>query len=292
MKRLFVAFCLALLPVTLLAETPQLQFQPVLKCTDPAVKDIKFAGPGPRGQGGSGVLPRSAGEHTFLDATALAGSEVELRYLLDRQLFLTETISLKNLKQPAAPENGHPAPKMVFELLAKQPSERKLLAEMSRRKAERVQVEIRQDGALLRSVSLAELRKESEALQKSPFRAEVVDSQVSGPGKREMRKMPAQLETDSCEYKEEYYWTGWYYVGWYTEPWNQQCFDDYIFYYYPGLWHVSVVDVFRNDQIKRTTHEDCSVTEELVGYAYLYFQCYDWTYSSCYNPWFPYNTCY
>ncbi len=90
----------------------------------------------------------------------------------------------------------------------------------------------------------------------------------------------------------QYYWTPLYFVGWYTEPWNQVCYPDQIWYWYDGLWHVSVVFVYRRDLIKRTTHCDNSVTEEVVGYEYWYFQCYDWTSSPCYDPWYPFNTCY
>lgn len=95
-----------------------------------------------------------------------------------------------------------------------------------------------------------------------------------------------------CPYKEEYYWTGLYYIGTNVYWGDQICYPDVIWYFYDGLWHVRVEHVYRRDYIKKTTYTDCTTTQQVVGYEYWFFSCYDWTGSVCYNPWYPWNTCY
>lgn len=96
----------------------------------------------------------------------------------------------------------------------------------------------------------------------------------------------------SCQYNVQYYWTGYYYVGTNVYWWDQICYPDVIWYYYDGLWHVRVEDVFRRDYIERTTYTNCTTSQQVVGYQYLFISCYDWTGSACYDPWYPFNTCY
>ncbi|HSK81524.1 MAG TPA: hypothetical protein VLQ45_34030 [Thermoanaerobaculia bacterium] len=62
-------------------------------------------------------------------------------------------------------------------------------------------VEIWQEGTLLRSIHFAQLQQESEALTETPFRPEMVRSQVSGKGKREqLQKLSGfPVEPATCE---------------------------------------------------------------------------------------------
>lgn len=94
----------------------------------------------------------------------------------------------------------------------------------------------------------------------------------------------------TCEEEVEYFWTGWYFVGsFYSGAFI--CYPD-PFFFYEGVWHDELVTVFRRDQIERTTHTDCSTTDQVVGYQYLYTYCWDDSFSPCSNPWTPINTCY
>jgi hypothetical protein len=329
MKRLALSLCLLMLvPPAVLAAAPSLQCSTAKSSNGPSPE---FA---PEGQ-----LPFSAGEHLVFDAGELAGkADMEVRYFLDGQLHLTENLPLKSLKPAAEPAEGGPS-RTVVELLAMRPAERKLLATIGRTEPGRVSVEIRQGGALLRSLSLAQLQKEGEALLEAPFRPEVVKSQVSGKGKRDHPKKSTALfiAADTCEggcatqrdqcyadfcpgmdyceecelqyqqcvqgcqpppppptcqYKEEYYWTSLYPWGSNVFWWDQICYPDQIWYFYDGLWHVRVERVYRRDLIKKTTYTDCTTSQQVVGYEYWSYQCYDWTSSSCYTPWYPFNTCY
>ena len=325
MKRFVLSLCLSmLLPVAASAGAPS------LLCSSAKLPDgttPEFAR--------EGQLPFSAGDHLFFDAEELAGkADVEVRYFLDGQLHLTETLPLKALQPAAKPDGGAP-PRTVVELLAMRPAERKLLATAGRAEPGRVNVEIWRGGALLRSVSLSQLEKEGQALLSAPFRPETIQSQVSGKGKQDqIRKISAMATCEggcinqreqcyadfcpgmdyceecelqyqqciegcqppppppTCQYREEYYWTALYYWGSNVYWWDQICYPDQIWYFYDGLWHVRVERVFRRDYIKKTTYTNCSTSQQVVGYEYWGFQCYDWTSSACYDPWYPFNTCY
>jgi len=93
-----------------------------------------------------------------------------------------------------------------------------------------------------------------------------------------------------CTPSVTYYWKNWYFLYSYLSGY-QICYPD-PWAYYEGVWHLERVHVFRRDQIEKTLASDCSITEQIVGYQYLFTSCYDWTYSPCYGPWYPYNTCY
>ena len=340
MKRLTIALCLLMVvPSLARAEASFTLSGAPLQCSPANTKNHEFA---PAGQ-----LPRSAGDHLFFDAEALAGqADVELRYFLDGQLHLTEVLPLKSLQSPAKPADAL-NPRTVVELLAMRPAERKLLAAIGRAASERVRVEVWQDGSLQRSVSFAELEQESRTLLAAPFRPEVIKSQVAGQGKRDLPKIKiralasadktfvaeatceetCQTQRDQCyatycegmdwceqcelEYQDclescdpppppppcegptvSYWATGWYYLGSNVYWWDQICYPDQIWYWYDGLWHVRVEHVYRRDVYRRTTQCDGSYSDELWGYEYLFFSCYDWTSSSCYDPWYPWNTCY
>jgi hypothetical protein len=290
----------------------------------------------------------------FLNVEGLAGARVTARFLVDGAPWAVETFTApaaegsvviakscaeltgkSSVERPTKELRGGTP---VVELLALHPDALDQLRGMAAKSPDRVQVEIRQDGQVLRSLPFEDLRAESDALRTEPFFAQPVTSSVRGRGVRQaaapangigekmtceglcqtqyeeclINECGEQIFCDTCEIeyedclaqcsppppppppptcqqKVEYYYSTYLY-GVFPTGWSECFYDPWG--YYEGVWHDEYAYVFRTDYIEKTTHTDCSVTYRLISYSYSYFYCYDWTFSPCYYPWYPWNTCY
>jgi hypothetical protein len=276
---------------------------------------------------GSGRLHAvNVAELLFFNIEGLAAGELELRFLSNGELLLTERLQISDVV-----DNGGGPP--AVGVLAAHPAELHLLHSMQPQIGGTLNIEVWSNGRYIMTLSFEELVTDSARLLQEPFQPQAVEGVVSGPGKvqRHPRRDPfasmkatcedrCEIEFDECmattcpgqETCEEcegpyfdclddcdppdpcpssvvYYWTSWYPISSYTY-YYMWCFE-YPMFSGNGRWYDEVHVLWRRDYIKKTTI-NCSTTYQIISYQYMETTCNQLTWTPCYSPFFPFNTCY
>lgn len=307
MRKLLWVFC-AVFPAVALAQASSL----------PTCRTVEPSTPGAL----AGILPHSSVEHIFLSLEDVEPGRLELRYRVSGEIALYETLDLERV----VAEDGRP---QFAEILAIHPRERSILLRQHEAAPGTIEAEVWNNGSWLRTLSFEELRQGKQQLFERSVLPEPVLSRVRAAGSLATRSRPQLAQRaptceDSCyedyllclestcpdvewceeceqqyssclggccSYQVTYYWTSWYQTSsYYTGFW--MCFQDYYISHPYGRHYRERGAFYRRDYIKRTKHDDCSVTEEVVNYETQYATCYEWTSVWCYGPYSqPFGVC-
>lgn len=202
-----ISLCLVAL---VLSTLPAAQAAPVPACGAKAVG----ASPFENLEGVLGYKPLEPGERLFYGLAGLGqGAPLEVRYLVEGEVYLAEIVDLANARPPrlnldeekpslksmtALGAEDLPGKEKVFELLALRPDLVRQLRQLAGEGAA-IRIEVHQDGRMTESLSYQDLRRRSAELAESDALSLAVKSTVSGPGDRGGDKIRSAVAFDYLE---------------------------------------------------------------------------------------------
>jgi hypothetical protein len=157
------------------------------------------------GAEGGTLQPLDTEERLFYPTTEIAGSTVELTWLLEGEPYVTETIDLATAERPSGAGLARtgarsadlltaPREELAVEILSLRPDlVRELLGFAEN--GLRIDLEVRVDGALRDSLPFAELKRQSDELRGAPFVPLVVTPSLDGRGAGRRPASPIRVKT-------------------------------------------------------------------------------------------------